>query len=68
MPRKPPSVFRIGTAGWSLPSTAAGAFPVVGSHLERYSSIFDAAEILDKEVVAFIRDYVPWLVAQFRGR
>lgn len=45
MPRKPPSVFRIGTAGWSLPSTAAGAFPDVGSHLERYSSIFDAAEI-----------------------
>jgi hypothetical protein len=30
--------------------------------------IFDAVEILDKEVVAFMRDYVPWLIEQFRDR
>lgn len=34
----------------------------------RARMIFDAVEILDKEVVAFMRGYVPWLVEQFRDR
>jgi len=36
---------RIGTAGWSIPLRAAAAFPGEGSHLARYSRVFDCAEI-----------------------
>jgi uncharacterized protein YecE (DUF72 family) len=36
---------RIGTAGWTIPSRAAGDFPTEGSSLERYSARFDCAEI-----------------------
>ncbi|HLL30218.1 MAG TPA: DUF72 domain-containing protein [Allosphingosinicella sp.] len=36
---------RIGTAGWTVPAGAAGAFPGEGSSLERYSARFDCAEI-----------------------
>nr|WP_047169817.1 DUF72 domain-containing protein [Sphingomonas sp. Y57] len=36
---------RIGTAGWSIPSIHAAAFPNEGTHLERYSARFDAVEI-----------------------
>lgn len=36
---------KIGTAGWSIPSAAAGAFPTEGSHLERYAQVFPAVEI-----------------------
>jgi uncharacterized protein YecE (DUF72 family) len=36
---------RIGTAGWTVPSASAGAFPSEGSSLERYSKRFDCAEI-----------------------
>jgi uncharacterized protein YecE (DUF72 family) len=39
------SRFRIGCAGWSIPSKHAGAFPTEGSHLERYAARFSAAEI-----------------------
>ena len=35
----------IGTAGWSVPRTLAGAFPAEGTALERYAHIFRAAEI-----------------------
>lgn len=35
----------IGTAGWSIPRSAASAFPEAGSALERYASQFTAAEI-----------------------
>jgi uncharacterized protein YecE (DUF72 family) len=35
----------IGTAGWSIASTAAGAFPGEGSALERYASVFAGVEI-----------------------
>ena len=38
-------ILRIGTAGWSLPREAASHFPESGSHLQRYASVFDAAEI-----------------------
>lgn len=36
---------RIGTAGWTIPASAADAFPSEGSSLERYSARFDCAEI-----------------------
>ena len=36
---------RIGTAGWSVPKEHAAAFPVEGSHLERYARVFGAVEI-----------------------
>jgi len=35
----------IGTAGWSIAATAAGAFPAEGSSLERYAAVFNGAEI-----------------------
>ena len=35
----------IGTAGWSIPRAVAPEFSGVGSHLERYSRVFDGAEI-----------------------
>lgn len=37
--------FRIGTAGWTIPASAADSFPAEGSSLERYSKRFDCAEI-----------------------
>ncbi|HEX8308549.1 MAG TPA: DUF72 domain-containing protein [Allosphingosinicella sp.] len=37
--------FRIGTAGWTIPASAADSFPQEGSSLERYSKRFDCAEI-----------------------
>ena len=39
------SRIRIGTAGWAIPSSAAPDFPSNGSTLERYASVFNAAEI-----------------------
>ena len=36
---------RIGTAGWSIPRTAAAAFPGDGPHLRRYARVFACAEI-----------------------
>ena len=36
---------RIGTAGWTIPALEAGRFPAEGSSLERYSAVFDCAEI-----------------------
>ncbi len=35
----------IGTAGWSIPATAASAFPAQGTSLERYATRFAGAEI-----------------------
>jgi uncharacterized protein YecE (DUF72 family) len=42
MPERP---LRIGTAGWTVPASAADSFPTGGSSLERYSNRFDCAEI-----------------------
>src|SRR6476659_10090076 len=36
---------RIGTAGWSIPRTAAFRFQSAGTHLERYARILRCAEI-----------------------
>lgn len=35
----------VGCAGWSVPKADAAAFPVEGSHLERYAATFPAVEI-----------------------
>jgi len=35
----------VGTAGWAIRSEHRGAFPVDGSHLERYAVRFDAVEV-----------------------
>lgn len=35
----------VGCAGWSIPREAAAAFPIDGSHLERYARVFSTAEI-----------------------
>lgn len=40
-----PAIFRVGTAGWSIPKVAAGEFPEEGTHLERYAKRFSAVEI-----------------------
>jgi len=36
---------RIGCAGWSIHKDVADAFPVEGSHLERYAAVFPMVEI-----------------------
>ena len=36
---------RIGCAGWSVPALAAAEFPSAGTHLERYSRVFNCCEI-----------------------
>ena len=38
-------MYRIGTAGWSIPRACAGDVPGEGTHLQRYSATFNAAEI-----------------------
>ena len=40
-----PGSMRIGTAGWSIPTQYAGAFPGEGSHLARYARRLPAVEI-----------------------
>lgn len=40
-----PARLLIGTAGWSIASRQAEAFPAEGSHLERYAARFSCAEI-----------------------
>jgi len=57
-------MFRIGTAGWSLPRATAAAFPDDGSHLERYSRIFGAVEINSSFYRPHRREtYVRWASA-----
>lgn len=36
---------RIGTAGWSIPKSAADCFAVIGTHLQRYAALMPAVEI-----------------------
>jgi len=36
---------RIGTAGWSIPSRHTAIFPSSGTHLERYSRVFNCVEV-----------------------
>lgn len=45
MAGKAPGRLFIGTAGWSIASRQAAAFPADGSHLERYAARFSCAEI-----------------------
>ena len=41
----PPSLIRIGTAGWTLPKQHASQFPEEGSHLLRYAQRLNCVEI-----------------------
>ncbi len=43
----PPGAGRklVGCAGWTIPRETTAAFPVAGSHLERYAAVFGAVEI-----------------------
>jgi uncharacterized protein YecE (DUF72 family) len=43
--RNSPSQVRIGTAGWSIPPGTVAAFNPEGTHLERYSRVFNCCEI-----------------------
>ncbi|WP_042442405.1 DUF72 domain-containing protein [Azospirillum sp. B510] len=40
-----PRPIRIGTAGWSIPSHAAPAFPAAGTHLERIARVLPMTEV-----------------------
>jgi uncharacterized protein YecE (DUF72 family) len=40
-----PAPLRIGTAGWGVPAQYACAFKIAGSHLQRYATELNAAEI-----------------------
>jgi uncharacterized protein YecE (DUF72 family) len=56
--------YRIGCAGWSLPRGAAASFPKVGSHLERYATVFNAAEINSSFYRSHRREtYARWAAA-----
>jgi uncharacterized protein YecE (DUF72 family) len=41
----PAAPMLVGCAGWTIPREAGAAFPVEGSHLERYAAVFGAVEI-----------------------
>lgn len=46
---------RIGTAGWAIPGAFKARFPAEGSHLEKYSRVFNAVEINS----CFYREHKP---------
>ncbi|MGQ9367750.1 DUF72 domain-containing protein [Azospirillum sp. ST 5-10] len=52
---------RIGTAGWSVPKAVAGAFPIDGSHLQRYARVLPAVEI----DTSFYRPHMPETYARW---
>jgi uncharacterized protein YecE (DUF72 family) len=52
----------IGCAGWSLPRAVQENFPKLGSHLERYASVFPAVEIN----TSFYRSHRPVTYARWR--
>jgi uncharacterized protein YecE (DUF72 family) len=52
---------RIGTAGWSIPKTAAIAFPIGGTHLERYAAVCNSVEIN----TSFYRPHQPQTYARW---
>jgi uncharacterized protein YecE (DUF72 family) len=54
-------VIRIGTAGWQIPRSSAGAFPAQGSTLERYAAVFGAVEINS----SFYRPHKPVVYARW---
>ena len=44
-PTPPSSGVHLGCAGWSIPRGHSRRFPNVGTHLQRYAAVFNAAEI-----------------------
>ena len=58
------NTIRIGCAGWSLPRSSIASFPEIGSHLERYAAVFNAAEINSSFYRSHRREtYVRWASA-----
>lgn len=55
------AVWRIGTAGWSLPREVRARFPAEGTQLERYARVLDAVEIN----ASFYRPIRPVLYAKW---
>ncbi len=53
--------FFVGTAGWSIPALAADSFESEGSHLERYSRMFNCVEINS----SFYREHKPSTYAKW---
>ena len=51
----------IGTAGWSIPRASCGRCPSEGTHLQRYSRVFEAAEINS----SFHRSHAPATYAKW---
>ena len=55
------ALWRIGTAGWSLPAEVRAGFPAEGTQLERYASVLAAVEIN----ASFYRPIRPALYAKW---
>ncbi len=55
-------LLKIGCAGWGLSSRVAADFPSGGSHLQRYSAVFDCVEIDS----SFYRPHRPVTYARWR--
>lgn len=51
----------VGCAGWSIPAGEAARFPTLGTHLERYASLFSAVEINS----SFYRPHKPQTYAKW---
>jgi len=49
------SIMYVGTATWTIPNVEVKSFPLEGSHLERYSEVFNAVEINS----SFYKDHMP---------
>lgn len=56
------ALIHVGCAGWSVPGAVADHFPLTGSHLERYASVFNAVEIN----TSFYRPHRPATYARWR--
>lgn len=56
-----PPPLHFGTAGWALPSEVQPAFPVDGTHLQRYAARFSAVEINS----SFHRSHAPATYARW---
>jgi uncharacterized protein YecE (DUF72 family) len=54
---------KVGCAGWSVPKSAGDGFPIQGSHLERYASVFPCVEINS----CFYRSHQPKTYLRWAG-
>lgn len=56
-------MYLVGTAGWSIPRDYSGSFPEEGSHLSRYSRVFNCVEINS----SFYREHLPRTYERWAG-